>query len=140
MGYLSKDFSVKEMACPDCGQCKVTPELVNALQALRDLANVPIHVDSGYRCPERNAADHGASHSQHLLGQAADIRIDGLNEQQMYVLACEIPAFNNGGIGLYDGGFIHVDVRATRARWSRISGKYGPITAILNSDWAHDAA
>jgi len=137
---LSKDFSRAELACPDCGSCLVTPDLVNALQALRDLAQVPIHVDSGYRCPAHNASVGGVSASQHTEGKAADIRIDGLNVHQMYVLACEIPAFNNGGIGLYDGGFIHVDVRGTRARWSRIAGKYGPVEAILNADWAQNSA
>ncbi len=140
MGDLSKDFSREEMKCVDCGACLVTPELVSALQALRDLTQVPIHISSAYRCPAHNASVGGVSASQHTQGKAADIRIDGLNVSQMYILACEIPEFNKGGIGLYDSGFIHVDVRGTRARWSRISGKYGPIEAILNSDWAHDAA
>ena len=140
MGDLSKDFNRSELACPDCGVCAVIPQLVSSLQALRDLAQVPIHVDSGYRCPQHNAMVGGVSSSQHQEGTAADVRIDGLNVHQMYVLACEVPAFDNGGIGLYDGGFIHVDVRGTRVRWSRIAGKYGPIEAILNADWAHDAA
>jgi len=140
MGDLSKDFSRAEMKCVDCGTCLVTPELVSALQALRDLAQVPIHVSSGYRCPAHNASVGGLSASQHTQGKAADIRLDGLSVPQMYVLACEIPAFNNGGVGLYDSGFIHVDVRGARARWSRINGKYGPIEAILNSDWAHESA
>ena len=34
----------------------------------------PIIVNSGFRCPEVNRLVGGVSHSQHLLGQAADIR------------------------------------------------------------------
>ncbi|MBO4802384.1 MAG: peptidase M15 [Bacteroidaceae bacterium] len=36
----------------------------------------PIIVNSGYRCPELNKLVHGAVNSQHLIGQAADIRVD----------------------------------------------------------------
>jgi len=35
----------------------------------------------------------------------------GLTLQQMYEAALEIPPFAGGGIGAYDGDFLHVDVR-----------------------------
>jgi len=132
---LSENFSTDELKCDHCGRCNVTPELVSALQSLRDLARLPIQVTSGYRCPEHNRAVGGASASQHAEGKAADIKITGLNVLEMYLLVCEVPAFRNGGVGLYDGGFIHVDVRRGRARWARVGGKYGPIEDILGSVW-----
>lgn len=46
----------------------------NVLQPLRDKFGEPIIVDSGYRCPKLNTAVGGAKTSQHLYGQAADIR------------------------------------------------------------------
>lgn len=48
---------------------------VHVLEPLRMFADSPIIVSSGYRCPELNRAVGGASRSQHMTGEAADIRI-----------------------------------------------------------------
>jgi hypothetical protein len=55
---------------------------------------------------------------------AADVKIPGLSLQQMYELALEVPEFAEGGIGVYDGGFLHLDVRPHSARWARVRGQY----------------
>lgn len=47
------------------------------IQPLRDKLGVPIHVNSGYRCPELNKAVGGVPTSQHQKGEAADLSIDG---------------------------------------------------------------
>jgi len=48
---------------------------VEVLQPIRDAWGQPIVISSGYRCAKLNAATPGASKtSQHLLGQAADIK------------------------------------------------------------------
>ena len=53
-------------------------ELVSrTIQPLRDKLGVPIHVNSGYRCPELNKAVGGVPTSQHQKGEAADLSIDG---------------------------------------------------------------
>ena len=44
------------------------------LDPLREAWGAPIIVDSGYRCGRLNKILKGSSTSQHLLGQAADIR------------------------------------------------------------------
>ena len=46
----------------------------NVLDPLREAYGRPIIVTSGFRCPKLNKAVGGASSSQHMLGQAADIR------------------------------------------------------------------
>ena len=46
----------------------------NILDPLRQRWGAPIIVDSGYRCQRLNKIVGGSSTSQHLLGQAADIR------------------------------------------------------------------
>lgn len=132
MGDLSPHFDKKELACPHCGQCNVEQRLVDALEALRDLAAVPIHVHDAYRCEEHNKAIGGVPKSQHPMGLAADIDIQGKTLKEMYELALRVPAFANGGIGLYDGQpFIHVDVREGKARWARVNGKYVGIEELL---------
>ena len=45
----------------------------HVLQPLRNELKTTISVSSGYRCPRLNSAIGGASKSQHLTGQAADI-------------------------------------------------------------------
>ena len=45
----------------------------SVLDPLRKLYGKPIKVTSGYRCPRLNAAVGGASGSQHMKGEAADI-------------------------------------------------------------------
>lgn len=44
------------------------------LQPLRDAWGKPLHINSGYRCPELNAAVGGVPTSQHTKGEAADIK------------------------------------------------------------------
>lgn len=44
------------------------------LDPLREAYGNPIVVDSGYRCPKLNKAVGGVSNSQHVTGEAADIR------------------------------------------------------------------
>lgn len=52
--------------------------LVNrTIQPLRDKLGIPIHINSGYRCPELNKAVGGVPTSQHQKGEAADLSIDG---------------------------------------------------------------
>ena len=131
MGDLSPHFSKQELACRCCGRLKVDPRLIQALEALRQLAGVPIVVHAGYRCPAHNQQVGGVPNSEHTRGLAADIDIPGLSLQEMYDLASEIRQFAQGGIGAYDTNFLHVDVRDHRARWARVAGKYVGIQELV---------
>jgi zinc D-Ala-D-Ala carboxypeptidase len=46
---------------------------INILQLLRNSIGIPVHIDSGFRNFEVNAAIGGAKTSQHTEGKAADI-------------------------------------------------------------------
>ncbi len=97
--------------------------LVERLEAVRKLTGSPAIVDAGYRCPKHNREVGGVPNSEHTGGLAAHIRLPGLSLQQMYDLASEVSQFSQGGIGVYDGDFLHVDVRSHRARWARVRGE-----------------
>jgi len=141
MGDLSRNFSRHEFNCRCCGRAEINPNLVDALQELRDLAAATVRITSGYRCPELNRAVGGAKRSQHLLGNAADIVIDGRSVAETYELAEQVPAFRNGGIGVYpEQGFVHVDVRDGRARWGRLDGIYVALEKTLKNPGGNDNA
>ena len=89
---LSKNFSLAELVysdtalrdgienVPDVLSVKnLTSLCLHVLQPLRDHYKKSIHVNSGYRCTELNTAIGGSKHSQHMKGQAADFRIDGVS-------------------------------------------------------------
>ena len=49
--------------------------VTRTLEPLRQLLALPLHVTSGYRCPDLNRRVGGAPTSQHLRGQAADLHL-----------------------------------------------------------------
>lgn len=75
-----KWFNEKEFACRCCGELppfarENTEALVcQVLDPLRECFGRPIYVSSGYRCPRHNREVGGVTHSQHMKGEAADIR------------------------------------------------------------------
>lgn len=130
MGDLSAHFSKAEFACRCCGELKIDQGLIDALEQLRSLAGTEILIHDGYRCPPHNQEVGGVTDSEHTRGLAADVGVPGLSLQHMYELALQIPTFAEGGIGVYDGGFLHLDVRSHAARWARVRGQY-----VASSIW-----
>ena len=132
MDDLSTHFSRSELECRCCGRLQIDARLLDGLEQLRTLAKTPVVVHAGYRCAQHNQAVGGVPGSEHTLGLAADIALPGLSLQRMYELALQVPLFAQGGIGVYDGGFLHVDVRDHRARWARVSGRYVGVGALVS--------
>ena len=58
-------------------RANLTALVANLLDPLREKWGKPIIVTSGYRCQKLNRAVGGASKSQHLYGEAADIKAVG---------------------------------------------------------------
>lgn len=113
---LSPHFKRREFACKDnCGLMDPTTELVDALEALRALVGNPIIINDALRCPTHNAAVGGCAHSQHELGTAADIQVEGMTARELYAIAVQVPALK--GFGVSQNSYIHVDVRMNPARW-----------------------
>jgi uncharacterized protein YcbK (DUF882 family) len=98
------------------------PRLFDLLHAVRTRLEVnrPFQLISGYRSPATNAALHAesgevAAHSQHLIGKASDIRVEGVPLASLHRAALSLRA---GGVGFYpQSDFVHVDVGPPR-QWS----------------------
>jgi uncharacterized protein YcbK (DUF882 family) len=123
---MTKNFSLKEFNSKDGSKMPSEVylnivKLVGQLQFLRDYTGRAITVNSAYRSPEHNSKIGGSLSSQHLLGKAADITIEGLKPAEVYRLIDELIDMGlmlQGGLGLYEKkGFVHYDIRKTKARW-----------------------
>lgn len=116
---LSRNFKVREFACKDgTDPVFVDTELVRILQTVRDHFGTPVVITSGYRTPSHNKKAGGKADSQHLYGRAADIRLAGVPVEAVAAYA-ETLLPDTGGIGRYPAkGFVHLDVRAARSRWT----------------------
>lgn len=95
---------------------RFSDELLEVLEDVRShFGDLPVVVNSGYRCPTHNKNVGGAKKSQHLLGTAADIVVKGVRPSDVYRY---LDPYHDGGLGRY-GTFTHIDVRGSgRARWS----------------------
>jgi uncharacterized protein YcbK (DUF882 family) len=109
-------FKPEEFTCKcGCGAKEVSADLIDLLEDIRAAINEPILITSGRRCEAHNRACGGKEHSQHLLGNAADIRCKSLTPKEFGALIER--RFNPKGLGVYST-FVHVDVRpGARARW-----------------------
>lgn len=61
---------------------RLTTLVTHVLDPLREMYGKPITVNSGYRCPQLNAAVGGAKTSQHMRGEAADITAGSKEENR----------------------------------------------------------
>jgi uncharacterized protein YcbK (DUF882 family) len=114
---LAPNFKVNEFRCKDGSDVIfIAPELVELLQKIRTHYGKAVNINSAYRTPAYNKSVGGATHSQHLYGTAADIRINGVKPKDLAdYIETLIP--NKGGIGIYSS-FVHVDIRENRSRWN----------------------
>jgi uncharacterized protein YcbK (DUF882 family) len=97
----------------------IDPGLFDALHTIGDRleTRAPFQIISGYRSPKTNAMLHArssgvAEHSQHTIGKAIDVRIEGVELSNLRNAAASLGA---GGVGFYPvSNFVHVDTGRVR--------------------------
>jgi uncharacterized protein YcbK (DUF882 family) len=115
INHLLRDFRVNEVKTID-------PKLLDLLHELGGTLETeqPFHVISGYRSPKTNhllqerGGNHSgvASRSLHMVGQAIDIRLPGV---QLDKLRGAARSLKLGGVGYYpSSNFVHVDTGRVR--------------------------
>ena len=120
---LAPDFKVRELRCRDGTDTVMVDEVLTVvLQCIREHFGKPVTITSGYRTAAHNAAVGGAKSSQHLLGRAADIRVESVSVEDVAAYTESLMP-DWGGVGRYPvkagraTGWVHVDTRAENARW-----------------------
>jgi uncharacterized protein YcbK (DUF882 family) len=122
---VSPTIKVKDFACRDGSDIiLINPHLIEVLEKIRAHFNKNLLILSGYRTPPYNRKIGGAGISQHMFGNAADFRIDGVKPIE---ICTWLNTFHTGGIGLYvTKNFTHVDVRnvigSSKGTWSKPKG------------------
>lgn len=137
---LSKDFTLEELISSNTARARKidnTPNQVThiklhrlaneILQPIRDSWGKPIKVTSGYRCPKLNAAIKGAKTSQHMNGEAADIKAIGSTNRELFNHIKKM--IENGEIKV--GQLIWEKGNKTEPQWVHVSLPYRKINNIL---------
>ena len=124
---MTKNFTKEEFDCNDGCEMPINVyhnmvKVANQLQVLRDELKKPIHINSAYRSEEYNASIGGVSNSQHIMGRASDVVVKGMTPLEVHNTIerlIENGDMLQGGLGLYEKkGFVHYDIRGTKARWN----------------------
>lgn len=105
MGTISKNFSYREFEASNKADEKCICNVITSfevrdaikslvdtvLQPLRDAWGKPLHINSGYRCPELNSEVGGMPTSQHVKGEAADVACDNPVELARLAASMHLP-------------------------------------------------
>lgn len=105
-------FGRYEFACHcGCGFDTVDGELLTLLEDLKaHFDNSVVRINSGCRCTDYNRFIGGVEGSQHQLGRAADIVVDGHSHSEVYGYLTSM-YIGRYGFGRYST-FVHVDTRS----------------------------
>lgn len=148
---LSEHFTLAEM---EFSATAVRRGLVNrappeAVEALRRLVGAvlqplrayfgPVRVLSGYRSPELNRLVRGSRTSQHMLGEAADVRVPGRSTLEVAQYIRDRLPFDQLILEYYtpgvpESGWVHVSYREGRLRrqvLTKVPGERGYRTGLI---------
>jgi uncharacterized protein YcbK (DUF882 family) len=126
MNGPTEHFIWEELICK-CG-CRESAEvrknifyLATLLERIRSVIGKPVIVTSAFRCAKHNAGIGGAGSSRHIRGQAADIKVIGMDGSALATVIeglIKKGALPEGGLGTYENR-VHYDFRGHRARWKK---------------------
>lgn len=116
-GQITEHFAWNEADCRCCQRIHSREAVLKAAHMMEEvrgrLGDKPIKVLSWCRCPRHNAKVGGAADSFHMKGLAVDFVVKGMTPAEVAAGLKD----HDGGLGAYPG-FVHLDCRGKRARWT----------------------
>lgn len=85
---------------------------VEIADAAREHFGRPAHVVSGLRCPRWNAHEGGVANSQHMYGEAIDLRVEGVDAETLRQFVSAQP--NHRYSYCINGTNVHFDIPPVR--------------------------
>lgn len=108
---------------PPEAQARLVALCAAVLDPLRQALGKPVRINSGFRSAAVNKAIGGSTTSQHMVGEAADIRVEGMTPQQLATfIAAERLPFDQL---IWEPTWVHVSYSIGRQRGEtlRFDGK-----------------
>jgi zinc D-Ala-D-Ala carboxypeptidase len=102
-------FSESEMACKHTGLCKMDPDFMAVLQAIRNEFG-PMRVSSGYRHTSHPIEAKKQAPGEHTLGRCADIAVEGKQAFRLIQIALKHGITRIGVQQKGAGRFIHIGI------------------------------
>ncbi len=103
-----KYFKKKEFKCPCCGESKMHPEFLKALDLARGFSRTPYKLTSGYRCQKHNdSLPNSKPKSSHIDGIAVDIACTDSRSRALIIGGLVEAGFTRIGIA---STFLHCDL------------------------------
>lgn len=89
--------------------------LANHLEVVRGILGKPMHISSGYRCPELNQLVGGSSHSAHMTGCAVDFICPAFGNPYQTIDALMLSSVTFDQIIHEFGSWVHFAIAPTGA-------------------------
>lgn len=111
----SKYFSEKEFnrCTPSCSLQDMNQEFMNKLDQLRELAGIPLVINSAFRSVQHEKSKGRNGTSSHVLGVAIDIRCNGSQNRFKVLESAQKLGFKRIGVAK---SFIHLDISKKHAQ------------------------
>jgi len=100
------------------GDGEIDGRLVRMLDDVTDRFGRKLKLTSAFRSADYNSKASYTKDSQHSHGTAIDIDVSGMNDKERENLVALFTAHGAKGMGHYDNGTIHVDLRDSKGKQS----------------------
>ena len=134
--FMKRDFDSRKKDCSCGSSLRISLGLVGIIEALRAQLNQRIEIVTGYYCPDCRDRQYGIKRDFHHIGVAADIRIENMSCEELFLVAETYPELKGIGIN-FDDNHVHIDTRKedVRQTWVEINDEWIELTPDNRHDY-----
>ena len=110
---MKRDFDSRNKEC-GCN-LRISLGLVGVIESIRSILKKRVEILTGFYCPSCGINDKSHKRNYHCSGVAADIRVESVENTELFLLAELHPEVKGIGINL-DDSYVHIDTRKEDVR------------------------